>query len=73
MIDTVTTGARRIPLRTYIDNQAHELGVSITGKLNRCREFETSHLEKCFVDEKGSVFILRHGILTIVGSDGRVY
>lgn len=61
------------PLRAYIDHQAKGLGFSISGKLSRCEEFETATLDKCFIDEMGNVFMLRHGILTIVAADGRVY
>ncbi len=73
MQDTVTVGAKSVPLRSFIDRQAQGLGVSVRGKLTRCREFETSYLEKCFVDEAGSVYYLRHGVLTVIGQDGRVY
>ena len=63
----------QVPLREYIDRQARDLGVSIAGKLRRCEAYEPSHLHKAFVDENGSVYVLRHGILTIIGPDGKVY
>lgn len=71
MVNTRTS--TQIPLREYIDRQARGLGVNITGKLRRCEEYEPSHLHKAFVDEKGSIYVLRHGILTIIGPDGKVY
>ena len=66
-----TTGS--VPLRSYIDRQARGLGFSIQGRLRRCEEYETATLEKCFMDENGNIYRLRHGILTIVGADGSVY
>lgn len=59
--------------REYIEKQAKALGVTIVGKLSRSAEHETAEVEKCFVDESGSLFMLRHGILTIQGADGKVY
>ena len=71
MHTTVSGGGT--PLRTYIDSQARGLGFRIEGKLRRCEEFETATLDKCFMDEKGNIYRLRHGILTIIGADGKVY
>ena len=59
--------------REYIENQAQKLGVTIVGKLRRSAEHETAEVEKCFIDEAGNLFMLRHGILTIQGVDGKVY
>ena len=59
--------------REYIEKQAHALGVTIAGKLRRSAEHETAEVEKCFVDEGGNLYMLRHGILTIQGADGKVY
>ena len=59
--------------RAYIEEQARKLGVTIAGKLRRSEENEASTLEKCFADEEGKIFRLRHGILTVVDADGKVY
>ena len=59
--------------REYIEKQANALGVTIVGKLRRSAEHETAEVEKCFEDEGGNLYMLRHGILTIRGADGRVY
>ncbi len=59
--------------REYIEKQAEALGVRIVGKLRRSVEHETAEVEKCFADEAGNLFLLRHGILTIRGADGTVY
>lgn len=59
--------------REYIEKQAASLGVTIQGKLHRCAEFETAEVEKCFADEAGNLYMLRHGVLTIRGADGKVY
>ena len=59
--------------REFIEKQANALGVTIIGKLCRSEEHETAEVEKCFVDEAGNLFVLRHGILTIRGADGTVY
>lgn len=59
--------------REYIEKQAKALGVTIIGKLRRSAENETAEVEKCFIDEAGNLFMLRHGVLTIRGVDGKVY
>ena len=59
--------------REYIEKQADALGVSITGKLRRSAENESAEVEKCFVDESGKLYMLRHGILTIRDTAGNVY
>ena len=59
--------------REFIENQAKKLGVSIVGKLRRSEEHELAEVEKCFVDEAGNLYMLRHGVLTIRGADGKVY
>ncbi len=59
--------------REYIEKQASVLGVPIAGKLRRSADNETADVEKCFVDEAGNLFMLRHGILTIRDADGKVY
>lgn len=59
--------------REYIEKQAEALGVTIVGKLRRSADHETAEVEKCFIDEAGNLFMLRHGILTIQGWDGKVY
>lgn len=59
--------------REYIEKQADAMGVTIVGKLHRSAEHETAEVEKCFIDEAGSLFMLRHGILTIRAADGKVY
>jgi len=59
--------------REYIEKQAKALGVTIVGKLSRSAEHETAEVEKCFVDEGGSLFMLRHGILTVRDERGNVY
>ena len=59
--------------REYIEKQADALGVTIVGKLRRSVEHETAEVEKCFVDEDGNLYMLRHGILTVRGADGKVY
>lgn len=56
-----------------IYSMASSLGFSVQGSL-----FETSGQEprrRCryFADEGGNLYILRRGILTIVGADGKVY
>lgn len=59
--------------REYIEKQAGALGVKIIGKLSRQAEYETAEVEKCFTDKVGNLYILRHGILTIQGIDGKIY
>jgi len=59
--------------REFIEKQANDLGVTIVGKLRRSEEHETAEVEKCFVDEGGNLYMLRHGILTIQDADGKVY
>ena len=59
--------------REYIEKQAAALGVTIAGKLRRSEEHESAEVEKCFVDEAGNLYMLRHGVLTIRGADGKVY
>ena len=59
--------------REYIEQQTRALGVEIAGKLTRSRDNEKNNLEVCFVDEAGKLYILRHGILTVQGPDGKVY
>lgn len=59
--------------REFIEKQADALGVAIVGRLSRSAEHETAEVEKCFIDEAGNLFMLRHGILTIRGADGKVY
>ena len=59
--------------REYIEKQAEALGVRIAGKLLRHAEYERAAAEKCFMDEAGNLYKLRHGILTIQGADGKVY
>ena len=59
--------------REYIEKQATSLGVTIAGKLRRSEEHESAEVEKCFVDEAGNLYMLRHGVLTIRGADGKVY
>lgn len=59
--------------REFIEKQADALGVTIIGKLSRSAEHETAEVEKCFVDEAGNLFVLRHGILTVRGADGTIY
>lgn len=56
-----------------MEKQANALGVTIIGKLSRSAEHETAEVEKCFVDEAGNLFVLRHGILTVRGADGTIY
>lgn len=59
--------------REFIEKQAEALGVTIVGKLRRSAEQETAEVEKCFMDEAGNLYMLRHGILTIQDPDGKVY
>ena len=59
--------------REYIEKQAEALGVKIAGKLCRHAEYETAEVEKCFKDEDGNLYKLRHGILTSQGADGKIY
>ena len=59
--------------REYIEKQAERLGVTIVGKLRRSVDHETAEVEKCFTDEAGNLYMLRHGILTVQGADGKVY
>ena len=59
--------------REFIEKQATALGVVITGKLRRSAENESAEVEKCFVDESGKLYMLRHGILTIRDAAGNVY
>lgn len=59
--------------REYIEHQANALGMTIVGKLRRSAEHETAEVEKCFVDEAGNLFMLRHGVLTIRDAEGNVY
>ena len=59
--------------REYIEKQGKVLGVTIVGKLRRSAEYETAEVEKCFTDEIGNVYILRHGILTIRDADGKIH
>lgn len=56
-----------------LTTEAQKLGVTIVGKLRRSMDNETAEVEKCFIDEAGNLFMLRHGILTIQGVDGKVY
>ena len=59
--------------REFIEKQANSLGVTITGKLRRSEENESAEVEKCFVDDSGKLYMLRHGILTIQDTYGNVY
>ncbi len=51
--------------------QARQLGFAIKGKLTSV-EGQDSHC-RYFLDEAGNTYIVRHGILTIIGADGKVY
>ena len=59
--------------RLYIEQAAARLGVRIQGRLTRAAEAETAEVEKCFSDEAGTLFRLRHGVLTVTDAEGRVY
>ena len=59
--------------REYIEKQAAALGVSIVGRLRRSEEHESAEVEKCFMDEAGHLYMLRHGILTVRDAQGNVY
>ncbi len=52
-------------------SQAQRLGFTITGSLTPA-EGRDSHCSY-FTDEAGNTYIVRHGILTIVAANGKVY
>ena len=51
--------------------QAQRLGFTVEGELTPV-EGRDSHC-RYFVDGAGNTYIVRHGILTIVAADGKVY
>ena len=52
---------------------AEKLGFAVQGALTETTGREPVRRCRYYEDEGGNLFILRRGILTIIGADGRVY